>query len=449
MPFELPSDTPGSRTSNPAQALLIQADIWPELPDLQSRANEFAELARAAGICSEEPVHRLRIRNPSAATLIGSGRLEQLAEQVRERKLPLAIFNNQLKPGQERNLEKALGCRVLDRTGLILDIFSRRAHSHAGRLQVELAQLQHLSARLQRGWSHLERQKGGIGLRGPGESQLETDRRLVGKRIHKLKADLTKLRRQRQLGYRRRQRNRTPLVALVGYTNAGKSTLLNSLLDETMSAADRLFETLDTSSRRWPIGLSEPVILADTVGFISDLPHSIIEAFHATLEGITQADLLLIVEDQSDPRQIDHRREVQRVLAEIGAEQLPTLTVLNKTDRVPGKPDDNSDSIDSADNSDSTDNGENSRALAVSALRKTGLEELRQAVANALVGTIRSRCLRLSPEQGALRSQLYRRGIVQSERTTPDGTLEIQVQLADTEYDALCQSLPQLSAAAS
>lgn len=345
------------------------------------------ELAVAAD-ASVAGAERIRIRTPTAATLIGSGWLESLAEQVRQSDATLTIFNNDLKPNQERNLEKALGCRVLDRTGLILDIFSQRAVSHAGRLQVELAQLTHLSTRLQRGWSHLERQRGGIGLRGVGESQLELDRRMLGLRLQKVRQSLSKLRSQRQLGQRRRHRERTCLVSLVGYTNAGKSTLFNALTRGNVSAANRLFETLDTSMRRCYVGddtgRPQTVVLSDTVGFISSLPPQIIEAFQATLDGVLDADLLLVVEDASSESRQEQGEEVEKVLQTIGADEVPRLRVLNKVDltrRSPGI---------------RQRQGGLPSVLEVSALQEQGITLLRQCIAQRLSAKIQPS---LSPEK--------------------------------------------------
>ena len=433
MPFDLPDDALSSlhhqADESSKGAILVQLDLPRDHSDRDHSEEEFLALARAAGIDTEHSVKRIRLRQYVAATLVGSGRLQELADEVQARGLSLVIFNNHLKPAQERNIERLLNCRVLDRTGLILDIFAQRAQSHAGRLQVELAQLQHLSTRLQRGWSHLERQKGGIGLRGPGEAQLELDRRLIGNRIKKLHADLDKLKKQRQLGQRQRQRTRTPLVALVGYTNAGKSTLLNALTGNNLTAADRLFETLDTSMRQWHVGLPEPLVLADTVGFIRDLPHQIIEAFRATLEGVAHADLLLVVEDCSDPIWLDKRREVERVLVEIGAAEVPRLTVLNKVERTDHTP-----GLMGAQESEMP-------VLAVSAHQKLGLEALQREVVRRLAGTCKRRRLRLQPSEGALRSAFYDRGIVYSETPRADGTTDLQVQLSDSEYASLRKRL--------
>jgi GTP-binding protein HflX len=299
-------------------------------PEATEATAELAELARSAGV-SPLAVILGRSQRPDAATYAGSGKVQEIADAVAGTEARMVIFNHELSPAQERNLEKVLGCRVVDRTALILDIFAKRAKSNEGKLQVELAQLEHLATRLVRGWSHLERQKGGIGLRGPGETQLETDRRLLAKRVKFLKERLERLGRQRQTQRRARDRNSVPAVSLVGYTNAGKSTLFNALTHSGVYAADQLFATLDTTSRRvfTPHG---NIVLSDTVGFIRHLPHSLVEAFRATLEETARADLLLHVVDASSPDREAQMREVNQVLAEVGAERVRQILVFNKID---------------------------------------------------------------------------------------------------------------------
>jgi GTP-binding protein HflX len=291
---------------------------------------ELRELVRSAGVQAVAEIHG-RSRHPDPSTFAGSGKVREVADAVAASGAGVVIFNHELSPAQQRNLEKSLDCRVIDRTSLILDIFAQRARSHEGKLQVELAQLEHLATRLVRGWTHLERQKGGIGLRGPGETQLETDRRLLGKRVKVLKDKLERLQRQRHVQRRARGRNRVPSVSLVGYTNAGKSTLFNTLTKAGAYAADQLFATLDTTSRRiyTPSG---PVILSDTVGFIRHLPHTLVEAFRATLDETAGADLLLHVVDASSPDRDAQVREVDKVLEEIGAGEVPRILVFNKID---------------------------------------------------------------------------------------------------------------------
>ena len=288
-------------------------------------------LAESAGASVFAVVHGRR-QSPDPATYAGKGKVEEIAAQVAAYGANLVIFNHELSPGQERNLERALQCRVIDRTSLILDIFAQRAQTSDGKLQVELAQLDHLATRLVRGWTHLERQKGGIGLRGPGETQLETDRRLLGKRVKLLKERLHKLERQRGVQRKARTRGDVLNVSLVGYTNAGKSTLFNALTHAGAYAADQLFATLDTTSRKlWLDGVGN-VVISDTVGFIRDLPHALIAAFHATLDATSQADLLVHVVDSASPARDEQVDEVNKVLEEIGARQVPQLMVLNKLD---------------------------------------------------------------------------------------------------------------------
>ncbi|NOX27705.1 MAG: GTPase HflX [Gammaproteobacteria bacterium] len=294
---------------------------------------EFVELARAAGA---EPVAKVsgKRSRPDAKLFIGSGKAEEIQQIAQENDAQLVIFNHSLSPGQERNLEKLLNCRVLDRTGLILDIFAQRAHSFEGKLQVELAQLRHLSTRLVRGWTHLERQKGGIGLRGPGETQLETDRRLISKRIKLLKQRLEKVAQQREGRRQTRRKRNIQTVSLVGYTNAGKSTLFNRLTGADAYCADQLFATLDPTLRRVSINGGEHIVLADTVGFVSDLPHDLVAAFRATLEETREANLLLHVVDATAQHQDDVIVEVEAVLKEIGADEVRIIQVFNKIDRL-------------------------------------------------------------------------------------------------------------------
>jgi GTP-binding protein HflX len=299
--------------------------------DYADSLEELHRLAESANLKVVGVVEGKRAR-PDAATFAGSGKVEEIALAVREAQATLAIFNHQLSPAQERNLERRIECRVIDRTSLILDIFAQRARSHEGQLQVELAQLEHLATRLVRGWTHLERQKGGIGLRGPGETQLETDRRLLGKRVKLLKERLARLKRQRDIQRRARQRSKVMSVSLVGYTNAGKSTLFNCLTHAQAYTADQLFATLDTTTRKIFVAGAGSVVLSDTVGFIKHLPHELVAAFRATLEETIQADLLLHVVDAAHPNRDGQIDEVNKVLAEIGADSAPQILVLNKID---------------------------------------------------------------------------------------------------------------------
>jgi len=311
------------------RAVVVQLDFGAD--DIAEQIEEVKLLAESAGASVCAVVHGRR-QSPDPATYAGKGKVQEVAAEVVAHDANLVIFNHELSPAQERNLERVLQCRVVDRTSLILDIFAQRAQTSDGKLQVELAQLDHLATRLVRGWTHLERQKGGIGLRGPGETQLETDRRLLGKRVKLLKERLQRLERQRGVQRKARARSDVLNVSLVGYTNAGKSTLFNALTHAGAYAADQLFATLDTTSRRlWLDGVGN-VVISDTVGFIRDLPHSLIAAFHATLDATSQADLLLHVVDSASPTRDEQIAEVNKVLEEIGASDVPQLIVLNKLD---------------------------------------------------------------------------------------------------------------------
>jgi GTPase len=318
----------GERPAAGDRAILVNLDFGNT--DFAESQEEIRQLADSAGVQTVAEVKGRRVR-PDAALFAGSGKVDEIAGLVQSRNASLVLFNHDIGPAQQRNLEKRLGCRVVDRTSLILDIFAQRARSHEGKLQVELAQLEHLATRLVRGWTHLERQKGGIGLRGPGETQLETDRRLLGKRVKVLKEKLATVHRQRQTQRRARDRRKTFSISLVGYTNAGKSTLFNRLTHSDAFAANQLFATLDTTSRRISTGKGE-VVVSDTVGFIRDLPHTLVAAFSATLEETVQADLLLHVVDAASPARDDQIAEVNRVLVEIGAETVPQIVVYNKID---------------------------------------------------------------------------------------------------------------------
>ena len=311
------------------RAVLVGVDFGKG--DFAASVEELSLLAQSAGATPMITITCKR-SSPDAALFVGSGKADEVANAVADADLDIAIFNHALSPAQQRNLERHLKVRVVDRTSLILDIFAQRAHSHEGKIQVELAQLQHLATRLIRGWTHLERQKGGIGLRGPGETQLETDRRLLGDRVKALKIKMEKLHKQRETQRRSRGRSKTFSVSLVGYTNAGKSTLFNSLTKAGAYAADQLFATLDTTSRRLYLGDAGSVVISDTVGFIRELPHQLVDAFRATLEETIHADLLLHVVDASSPVRSDQILQVNQVLKEIGADQIPQLLVWNKID---------------------------------------------------------------------------------------------------------------------
>ena len=333
---------PDKSLSRPERVLLVGvmlADSFSGSNEQRARAfqnvlDEAAELVRAGG---GELVHVSTARRdrPSGALFVGSGKAEELAAEVQAHNIELAVFNHELTPTQERNLEAKLQCRVLDRVGLILAIFAQRAQSQEGRLQVELAQLTHLSGRLVRGYGHLQSQKGGIGLKGPGETQLETDRRLIAQKITTLKKRLADVRRQRATRRKARQQGSLPTFALVGYTNTGKSSLFNRLTKADVLAKDQLFATLDTTARRLYLDREHSIILTDTVGFVRDLPHRLVAAFSATLEETAQADVLLHVADVSQPDYEQRMEDVNRVLAEIGAADVPQLLLYNKIDLLP------------------------------------------------------------------------------------------------------------------
>ena len=323
------------RPDSGERAVLVHLKLGSESQREDPR--EFEELVLSAG--GDPVAYIMGARDvPHARTFVGSGKLAEIKVQVDEQCAEVVMFNHALSPSQERNLEQELECRVLDRTGLILDIFAQRARTHEGKLQVELALLQHIATRLVRGWTHLERQKGGIGLRGPGETQLETDRRLLRARIKSITARLEKVRKQRDQGRRSRKRAEIPTVSLVGYTNAGKSTLFNYMTESTVYVADQLFATLDPTLRRLELENVGPVVLADTVGFIAHLPHKLVEAFKATLEETLNADLLLHVVDGASDERDSNIAEVQDVLTEIGAEGIPQLQVFNKLDLLEQAP---------------------------------------------------------------------------------------------------------------
>lgn len=385
-------------------------------------AQEFLRLAESAGaeIAGEVEVRRER---PDPAFFIGKGKVAAIAAQAEG--VDLILFDRALTPVQERNLERALGRPVLDRVGLILDIFARRAHTHEGKLQVELAQLRHLRTRLVRGWTHLERQRGGIGLRGPGETQLEMDRRQIANRIRTLEGRLAKVRADRAVRRRARSRAPTPTVALVGYTNAGKSSLFNALTAKGVYAADQLFATLDPSMARLPLPGGGSVVLADTVGFLRELPHDLIAAFRATLEEVSQADLLLHVVDASHPGRGEQIAAVDAVLDEIGAAALPRLLVLNKIDRTGEGP--------------GLDRDRDGRPLRlrISVAEGRGLDLLPQAVEMLLRPNPQRFTLCLGPEEGALRAALRREGRILEEHYAENGECHLLVEIDEGSWRRL------------
>jgi GTPase len=382
---------------------------------------EFAQLARSAGAIPVATLGGRRDR-PDPRFFVGSGKADEIRASAVEHNADVVLFDHPLSPSQERNLEKLIEKRVLDRSGLILDIFAQRARSFEGKLEVELAQLKHIASRLVRGWTHLERQRGGgIGNRGPGETQLETDRRLLGKRVKTLTARLEKIKQQRETGRQQRVDIPIPSLALVGYTNAGKSTLFRALTGADAYIADQLFATLDPTVRSIVLPGNTKVVVADTVGFIRELPHELVAAFQSTLTEAREATLLLHVVDVSDPRRDEHIDEVNRVLAEIGAADLPQILVFNKIDRIDSPP--------------RVDRNEAGRVSHVwlSAAQSNGLDLLRDAVAERLARVARRATLRLPVSAGELRARMYAANLVLAERIAADGAYEIDTELSEFE----------------
>ncbi|HEX7044476.1 MAG TPA: ribosome rescue GTPase HflX [Burkholderiales bacterium] len=385
----------------------------------RSDAGELEELhllAESAGaeVCGIVTGSRDR---PDAATFVGKGKAQEIREAVAAERADLVVVNHELSPAQERNLERTVACRVVDRTGLILDIFAQRARSHEGKLQVELAQLEHLSSRLVRGWTHLERQRGGIGLRGPGETQLEVDRRLIRDRIKKLNERLQQVSQQRRSRRRARHKVPIPTVSMVGYTNAGKSSLFNRLTNAGVYAADQLFATLDPTMRRLELPGNAAVILADTVGFISKLPHSLVEAFKSTLEEVAQADLLLHVVDSHNPDSREHIEQVNRVLEEIGAQDVPQILVYNKIDLTGQAP------------RSERDAGGRVARVWLSATTGAGVDLLIDALAEHYRRRRRTLVLELPPSAGRLRALIYERFDVAREAHLASGSSLLELML--------------------
>ena len=399
-------------------------------------ASELWDLVVSAGLKPVACVNSNR-KSPHPGTYVGAGKLEEIATATAQANAELVIFDEDLSPTQERNIERELGKRVLGRTGLILEIFAQRARTHEGKLQVELAQLQHLSTRLVRGWTHLDRQRGGsgrgqgssAGLGGAGEKQLEADHRLIGDRIKKIDQRLGKVHKQRSQNRRARKRSDTKTVSLAGYTNAGKSTLFNRLTEADVHVADQLFATLDPTLRRVEIPLVGELVLSDTVGFIRRLPHMLVDAFRATLEEVTQADLILHVVDASSPERQERIGEVDSVLAEIDAEDVPQLLVYNKCELISKSPCVERDRF-----------GKPTRVW-VSALAGEGVSLLRECLAELLAEDVIETVITLSPDQGRLRSQLFESGEVVNEMTDGEGKMNLELRIEQRNLDRLTSSI--------
>ena len=409
------------RAKRGTRAILLHplfADTGPEQLD------EFEELCRSAGVKIAAVLTAPRGR-PDARFFVGSGKIDEVAERVAATDADLIVVSQPLSAIQERNIEKRCKCRVLDRTTLILDIFAQRARSHEGKLQVELAQLRHISTRLVRGWTHLERQKGGIGLRGPGETQLETDRRLIGQRIKYLKGRLDRVRQQRAQSRRKRERAHVFTVALVGYTNAGKSTLFNALTGSKVGTQDMQFATLDPTVSQLPNIPTGNVLLVDTVGFVSDLPHELVAAFHATLQETREADLLLHVIDASDPFHQQREHDVEDVLKSVDASHIPIVRLFNKIDLVERQA-----------STHLNADGEVDR-IDVSALTGTGLDELKETIALRLKGERIQAWISLEGRHAKLRSKLFDLGAVEEEKVTDEGQWLLHINLSQQDAERL------------
>ena len=389
--------------------------------------DEFKELVNSSNVI---PVATITCSRdvPDSRYYIGRGKIEDIQFAIKTNNADIVIFNHSITPGQERNLEREFQCRVTDRVGLILDIFAQRARSYEGKLQVELAQLQHLSTRLVRGWTHLERQKGGIGLRGPGETQLETDRRLIGKRIKTINNRLEKVKRQRQQGRKQRKHSDIPIISFVGYTNAGKSTLFNRLTGADVYAADKLFATLDPTIRRVTFDSGVSVIMSDTVGFIRHIPHDLINAFHATLDEIREADLLLHVVDVNDEQRYAHIDQVNQVISEIGAAEVPQIEIYNKIDKHQ----------EMSPRYEPGNNGSKPR-LWLSAHTGQGMELLVDVINQYVLAGKQRHQLCLPASAGKLRARLFDIGVVCNEQVSGQGGWIMEVDMETPRLHRLCE----------
>ncbi|TQV73025.1 GTPase HflX [Aliikangiella marina] len=413
------------RHSGGENAILVHI----EFPDTHNKEDkdEFVDLAVSAGLQIKDIVGGSR-STPHPRYFIGTGKADEIAQIVKDKSADVVLFNHRLSPAQERNLERLVECRVIDRTGLILDIFAQRAHTHEGKLQVELAQLNHLSTRLVRGWTHLERQKGGIGLRGPGETQLETDRRLLRDRIKNIRKRLDKVEKQREQSRRSRKRGSIPTVALVGYTNAGKSTLFNRITESDVYAADQLFATLDPTHRKISLVPGQEIILSDTVGFIRHLPHDLVAAFKATLQESRQADILLHLIDASDERRDDNIEQVYDVLEQIGARNIKTIEVFNKIDRIEQLGAKVEPGVDgSADR------------VWCSAQTGEGMDLLRQTISHQLDIQWQHLKLKLLPQDLGIRSELYNLNVIESETVSDDASISLEININQADWRRLCR----------
>ncbi|MGL4906362.1 MAG: ribosome rescue GTPase HflX [Plesiomonas sp.] len=413
------------------QAILVHIN-FPQDRDVED-LREFENLVSSAGVTAMQVITGSR-RTPHSKYFVGEGKAEEIAAAVAATGASVILFNHTLSSAQERNLERLCQCRVIDRTGLILDIFAQRARTHEGKLQVELAQLRHLATRLVRGWTHLERQKGGIGLRGPGETQLETDRRLIKDRIRLIINRLDKVAKQRQQGRRARNRAEIPTVSLVGYTNAGKSSLFNTITSAGVYAADQLFATLDPTLRRIDVTDVGAVVLADTVGFIRHLPHDLVSAFKATLQETQEATLLLHVIDAADPRMDENIHAVNQVLHDIDAGEIPVLLIMNKIDQLE----------DVTPRIARNDEGVPTHVW-VSAQTGAGMELVFQAISERLAQDIVQHQLHLPPRLWRLRSRFYQMDALTDERVDEqDGSLWLTIRMPAVDWHRLCKQEAEL-----